>query len=53
MTDENDPARVLACPFCGGTMRIATIASGPRESARRRAFECAGCSKVMTLEDED
>jgi hypothetical protein len=53
MNEKEEAARVLACPFCGGTMKLAVIPLGVGEHPRRRAFECLSCKELMTVEDED
>jgi hypothetical protein len=53
MTEKQEAARVLACPFCGGTMKLAVIPLGVRELPSLRAFECLSCKELMTVEDED
>jgi hypothetical protein len=51
--EKEEAARVLACPFCGGTMKLAVIPRGGGDLPRRRAFECLSCRELTTVEDED
>ena len=52
MTTDNEAARVLACPTCGRTMRLAPVAPGIAGRPRLRSFECLNCDAVTTVEDE-
>ncbi len=52
MMMDKDTARVLACPYCGGTMRLAAVTPGIGGRPTVRSFECRNCDAVTTVEDD-
>jgi hypothetical protein len=53
MPQEDEPERVLHCPACAGTMKLAKIVAKLGEFPRLMTFQCLTCDEFLTIESEE
>ena len=52
MSESDSEAIVVACPSCGGTMKLAKVPPKLGDLPELLTFQCLNCNEVMTIEDE-